>query len=405
MARHPRQSMLRRLRGEQLESRLLLANDLPFHNPGLAYDVNNDLQVTALDALQIINFMDRSEDPLSLPDSNPGVNFPDANGSGGVTGHDALMIVNRLGPNGPALLAGRLVHDSSPGGAENVDFITNDFRLEFGTTRVSEPHDVLLRFNGQGPFVVAGSVSDEGSLALSELELSILSSGAISQGFNTVEAKLEGIPSLIDFAVTIDKSAPLIGDVKLGFESDTGFSHFDGVTGLNSPRFEGMAEENSAVSLFVNGQLKGETNAAGGVWELSAGVFGDGVHTAVAIATDVAGNVSVSEDFEFEIDTTAPIVPLFEFLNGGIIETPSGPVIESEFVTIGGKTTPRVELVLHTNIQTYLNTAENSGDFTFHDVELEFGENSLTLLAIDLAGNQSSFSDNIAYIDTALKEL
>ena len=48
------------LRSETLEPRLVLAVDLPFQNPGQPLDVNRDLSVTALDALQVINFITRN---------------------------------------------------------------------------------------------------------------------------------------------------------------------------------------------------------------------------------------------------------------------------------------------------------------------------------------------------------
>ena len=62
--RSPRQqpatSKKRRLLGEALERRELLAGDVslstnPFHNGLIPYDVNNDREVTALDALLAIN--------------------------------------------------------------------------------------------------------------------------------------------------------------------------------------------------------------------------------------------------------------------------------------------------------------------------------------------------------------
>ena len=48
-----------RLRAEILEPRVLLAGDLAFQNPGQPFDVNRDLRITALDALQVINFVGR----------------------------------------------------------------------------------------------------------------------------------------------------------------------------------------------------------------------------------------------------------------------------------------------------------------------------------------------------------
>ncbi|MGI9471820.1 MAG: Ig-like domain-containing protein [Rubripirellula sp.] len=401
MTRQPRRTMRRRLRAERLESRLLLAADNPFQNPGLVFDVNNDLEVTAADALQVINFMTRNLDSENLPDTNTGTNFPDTNGSGGVTAQDAITIVNRLGPNGPQLLAGRLVRDSAPGGAENIDFITNDFRLEFGTTNVTTPQDVLLRVNQQGPFMVAGQVSNGGSLTLSEFDLSLLSNGTIGPGDNVFEAMLPGNEETIEFVVTIDKSAPFIGDLRLSFDTDSGFSHIDGITSFNSPVLVGEAEEGSQVTVTIetlaNGDtvFTGVTESADGIWELGIGVLADGTYIATAFATDIAGNFSGEQEFEITIDTTPPIVPQFGFLAGSVFDTPLGPATLSSSVTIVGDTSPDADLVLHSNLQTYLESADSNGDFEFQSIDLESGENLLTLLAIDQAGNQSTFSETV----------
>ncbi len=86
----------RRLRTESLETRQLLAANL-FHNDLMPEDVNNDGIVSAVDALTVVNEMNRQRD-------NGGVNgsvnqrgmMPDVNNDGRHTAIDALMVINRL---------------------------------------------------------------------------------------------------------------------------------------------------------------------------------------------------------------------------------------------------------------------------------------------------------------------
>ncbi|MFK8111217.1 MAG: peroxidase family protein [Rubripirellula sp.] len=95
----------RRLRGEALEVRRLLAADFDGfrHNVFDAEDVNDDGAVSAIDALMIINAMNRDE-------SRESEMFTDVNNDGQRTSLDALRVINRMNRDG---IGG---NDSSPGG-------------------------------------------------------------------------------------------------------------------------------------------------------------------------------------------------------------------------------------------------------------------------------------------------
>ncbi|TWU59484.1 hypothetical protein Poly51_22720 [Rubripirellula tenax] len=85
--------------GEVEDYRILVSNN-PFQNPTGRFDVNASGVVTPLDALQIINAIDRSGgqnirlDSLPLPINLPA--FPDVNGDGTVSAMDALQVINQL---------------------------------------------------------------------------------------------------------------------------------------------------------------------------------------------------------------------------------------------------------------------------------------------------------------------
>ena len=121
--RSVKRALLRRkLRSEPLESRQLLAGDY-FHNHSMPEDVNNDGEVTARDALAIINAMGRGGFDQSM--------FTDVNGDGHRSANDALRVINRIG-------RGR--QDSPPGATDEVRTIdgtgNNVENPEFGSAHV-----------------------------------------------------------------------------------------------------------------------------------------------------------------------------------------------------------------------------------------------------------------------------
>ncbi|MEL6110377.1 MAG: dockerin type I domain-containing protein, partial [Planctomycetota bacterium] len=88
-ANNPRHA--RRLRAEALEARQLLAGDLGAHghNP----DVNRDGNLTTLDALVVLNSLERHGDDHPIDDSNQTL---DVNLDGRLSLRDALIVVNQL---------------------------------------------------------------------------------------------------------------------------------------------------------------------------------------------------------------------------------------------------------------------------------------------------------------------
>ena len=87
---------IRRLRSEALETRQLLAADMmPFaHNHFDPEDVNDDGVVAPIDALMVINSMNRN-----APSDTAG--FIDVNNDGFRSPMDALMVINRLNRQNP----------------------------------------------------------------------------------------------------------------------------------------------------------------------------------------------------------------------------------------------------------------------------------------------------------------
>ncbi|MGB7327296.1 MAG: GEVED domain-containing protein [Rubripirellula sp.] len=84
----------------EVEDYSITVSNNPFQNPAGRFDVNASGIVTPLDALQIINAIDRNGkqnirlDSLPLPTNLP--QYPDVNGDGSVTALDALQVINQL---------------------------------------------------------------------------------------------------------------------------------------------------------------------------------------------------------------------------------------------------------------------------------------------------------------------
>lgn len=95
MKSRSRKSSSRRLRVEALCRRELMAGDMT--NPVNPLDANNDDQVSAGDALVVINYMGRERLAAEGEAAPTFETFPDANGDDRVTASDALMIINHLG--------------------------------------------------------------------------------------------------------------------------------------------------------------------------------------------------------------------------------------------------------------------------------------------------------------------
>ena len=382
---------------EALEPRILLANDLPFQNQGQPLDVNRDLKVSSLDALQVLNFVGVNGLDFQLPAVNDSVRFPDVNGSRNVSSLDALLIINRLSPELPPLLVSRLVNDSAPGNSENLDFITNAYDLEFAVTSADGGEQLEIRINGSDsdPFVAAGALDGETPVSLSQSQLDSFAGGALGDGLHQFDARLAGDDDFVSVLVTVDQTAPAApSDLSLTSQTDSGASSSDGVTNIADVAITGDAESGSLVTVSVDGNVVGQ-GTAGSPWQVPAGTLGEGQHTATATTEDIAGNSSsVSAAFPFEIDITAPAIPTFD-LDAGSDTAPLGDqATHVPRVNVVGQTSANVQVQVVESGQ--FGDADGSGDFQLNGINLGLGANSVTVRATDLAGNaresQSTFT-------------
>jgi len=96
-----RARLARRLRMESLEGRALMATDLQFHNELIAEDVNQDFSVSPIDALLVINALNKTRTASGEGEGGAkGALLADVSGDGVVSPLDALMVINRLNAEG-----------------------------------------------------------------------------------------------------------------------------------------------------------------------------------------------------------------------------------------------------------------------------------------------------------------
>lgn len=384
----------RSLRNEVLEPRLLLANDLPFQNPGQRFDVNRDLTVSALDALQIINLIGRNGGDIALPSTNEGIRFPDVNGSNSVTSLDALQIINRLDSTSP-IPAARLIADSARGGSNNLDFVTNQYGLEFGISFGVGPQQLELRVDGDttDSFVIIGIITGSERLTLDESQLDAFAGSPLGDGEHQFEIRVAGEEGVQAFVVTVDTTAPLPPtDVRLTPATDSGVSDSDGITNVSSPDVQGEAETGSLVTVRVNGRPAGQTIASS-PWQIENITLVEGPNSLAVSAIDIAGNQSDATDSSIELDSIPPTSPTFDLSEDTDTDVPGDQTTEREFVTLVGQADPLTVVRFPSHRRDEVSGAD--GSFKLFGVPLKLGSNPLAALAEDLAGNSSSFSADV----------
>ncbi|HYH96383.1 Ig-like domain-containing protein, partial [Hyalangium sp.] len=151
----------------------------------------------------------------------------------------------------------------------------------------------------------------------------------------------------------------------------------DEVLSNNRPPLSGTAEPNSTVTVTLNGNNLGTaTTDATGNWTLTpATPLADGPYTAVATATDVAGNTSApSNSVRFVIDTVAP--------DTTIVSGPSGETQDPDATFDFSSNESGVSYECRLDGGTF---SACSAPHTFAD--LAEGDHTLEVRARDTAGN------------------
>ncbi|MBP5076234.1 Ig-like domain repeat protein, partial [Pseudomonas chlororaphis] len=167
----------------------------------------------------------------------------------------------------------------------------------------------------------------------------------------------------------------------------------------NQPILSGSGRPGDTVQIRDNDVVIGEVVIGdGGEWSFTPPALSDGDHSLTVVVKDPAGNTSSeSESIDLKIDTVAPEAPTFNTLPGATNENP----------TLSGTGIPGETIVIRDNgseIGSVVIKPDGSWSFTPSPALAE-GEHSLTVEAVDAAGNVSSSSETQpVVIDTAVPD-
>lgn len=175
--------------------------------------------------------------------------------------------------------------------------------------------------------------------------------------------------------------APVISSIT----NDTGASSSDGITNDTTLLFNGTAEADSTVEVFIGGSSIGTTTATGGSWTFdhTGTTLSEGTYLITATATDAANNTSpISSTFTVVVDTTGPV---FGSLPSGlsVVEGTATGSVDSYLLTNKPTATDAVDGDVSSNItQTNNYTTGLLSGSTFN----------VTYSVSDAAGNVTSTS-------------
>jgi bacillolysin len=190
--------------------------------------------------------------------------------------------------------------------------------------------------------------------------------------------------------------------------SDSGTSNSDDITNNNTPTFNGTAEADSTVKIYVDGVEKGSGTATGGSYSITTSALDDGPRSVTIKATDAAGNTSDASDaLNVTIDTT--------------IATPAAP----DLVTASDSGSSNSDNITNDTTPTFNGTAEagasvsvlvdgvekgsgtaTGGSYSITTSALDDDQHSVTVKTTDAAGNTSGPSNSrTVTVDTAKPQI
>ena len=259
--------------------------------------------------------------------------------------------------------------------------------------RFGNGSEINVPVNGQGAFDVELTLTD-----LSGQQNLIIK--AVDLAGNSKETT----QNVVVNQSTPDTTAPLI---TASLNNDTGINTdgitFDStITGTVTDISEittFQAKLNSGNFVDVSSKLQNGnfTLDTATVTQINGGQLPDGTYQLTLKAEDKFGNVSSEAKLDFTLDTTAPQTP--GFMLDSLFD--SAPIGDSQTtftnVKLIGQTETNATVTLQQTGTSI--TADAAGKFTFTDVPLILGDNSLTVNAKDAAGNTSTFTTIIKRVD------
>ena len=191
----------RQLAFQCLGGRLLLAAD--FQSPYQPLDVDVDLAVSVADAQLVIDALNRNPNAeLSREQIGAGT-FPDVTGDNQLTALDALRVINQIARDTP-IVTSRLRHDSAFDNTTNFDLWTNDPGLEFG---ISNADSIWVEIDGQRLEGLGSQTTDSG-VTLTADEIDALLGETLNDGVHQVAVGTSQTTPDLQFEFNLDRVSP-----------------------------------------------------------------------------------------------------------------------------------------------------------------------------------------------------
>jgi len=302
--------------------------------------------------------------------------------------------IDLTAPNAPAV-TGVTDDTGTPG-----DGVTNDQTLFIdGTSEADASVELFINSVSVGTTTADGS----GNWTYDYTGTS-LGAGTYTLSAQATDAAGLASPVSAGFTLEIDLTAPAAPTIT-ALADDTG-SLGDGVTSDQTLIFSGTAEADSTVNVYLDGVLLGTAPAAGGSWayDHTAVTLSEANYVLTAEAVDIAGNVSaLSADFAFEVDASAPAVPVVSGVTDDTATAGDGITSDNSLIIDGtGPAGETVEIFLDgSSIGTASVAGGGAWSYDYTASPLTDGSYTITAESFDAAGNRSAASAGFALtVDT-----
>ncbi|AZD35976.1 T1SS secreted agglutinin RTX [Pseudomonas chlororaphis subsp. aurantiaca] len=248
-------------------------------------------------------------------------------------------------------------------------------------------------------------------------EWSFTPTTALAEGDHTLTATVvtpaggESQPTSV-FDLTVDTSAPdnaSIGKVMDDVGDIQGPVANGGFTDDTTPTLSGTGEAGSTVHIHDQDSLLGSVEVDDkGNWSFTPSPLNTGEHSFTVTNEDKAGNVSApSEAFVVTVDTTAPGKPTIEAVydDQGDVQgnLKAGDITDDSKPTLSGNAEANSTVFIYDkNVEIGRAPTDDKGQWTFTPkTPLSSGAHSVSVAAVDKAGNVSEQSDGFGFVVTA----
>ncbi|KAB8035609.1 Ig-like domain-containing protein, partial [Janthinobacterium aquaticum] len=325
----------------------------------------------------------------------------DAAGNSSVASAALSITIDTTPPAAPSAPVLALASDS---GVSNTDGVTNVITPT--VTGTAEAGSTVTLYDTDGTTVLGTAVATGGAWSITS---STLATGAHSLSVKAVDAAGNSSVASAALSITIDSTAPAAPSTPvLALASDSGNSNTDGVTNVITPTVTGTAEAGSTVTLYdTDGTtVLGTTTATGGVWSITSSALANGAHSLSVKAVDAAGNRSAaSPSLTITIVSTAPAAPSTPVLalasDSGSSNTDGVTNVTTPTVTGTAEAGSTVTLYDTDGTTVLGTTVATGGAWSITSSALASGTHSLSVKAVDVAGNSSVASATLSItIDT-----